>query len=193
MNVGRTVAALRTDRQPDSPWRIRRALRRPARRLPAVPRASARVRSAACCRGAFGRWRCRWTAPFPVDVGDHLAVGIGQCASRCRTSPDAWWCARCWRGRDERGAARRPGMIGSRRARMRSSGICSGSVTRPVRRAPRGTGPQPITGANPATNCGRVSLARVPGTTLLSCPTSSQVPPLSAPIEDSRGAVAWCR
>jgi hypothetical protein len=142
MHVVRTVAALRTDRQPLSEGPVLRALEAPvsrlARRLPAVPRASARVRSAACCRGAFGRWRCRWTTPLPaLVVGDRRAVGIGRRASRYQTRPAAWSCAPCWRALDALADARRPETIASRRGPTRSSGTCFGSATRRGRRATR--------------------------------------------------------
>ena len=100
----------------------------------AVPRASARGRVADRCRGAFGRWRCRWIAHPLVELEGRRVVGIGRRSSRCRLSPGGWWSARCWVVRGERAGARRRVTIGWRRARTRSSATCSGSGTRSARR-----------------------------------------------------------
>jgi hypothetical protein len=90
MNSQVALAALRTDRQPYFTGSISRACfalpPRWVRWIPAVPRASARVRGTSCCRGACGRWRCRWSAhPFFPLVGRSV-VRIARRVSRCRLS-----------------------------------------------------------------------------------------------------------
>jgi hypothetical protein len=119
----RTVAARRTEDQPRTQgWGLRALAdtglgRRSA--VPVAPRASARRRQCAPGLGAYGRWRCRWSAP-PLLV-DRVVAGIARRARRSRPSLAGWSCARCWAGRGGRVGVRRRVTIGSRRAPMRSS------------------------------------------------------------------------
>ncbi len=134
MHCSPTVAEHRTDRQPHfEGWGCcaRPEPRSPLRMAsPAAPRASARARCVPCSPDGSGRWRCRWTAHRITAIGRQVVVGIGPPARRCRPSPAACWCARCWAVPVASGVVSRRVTIGSRRGCTPSSAICSGSVTR---------------------------------------------------------------
>ncbi|RKQ92955.1 hypothetical protein C8N24_2812 [Solirubrobacter pauli] len=125
-----TVHAVRADRRPLSEGLRRRASHAwPWGLDPAVPRASARSRSASCCRDAPGRWRCRWS----VHHSRLRVAGTGQQPSRCHLSPGGSSSWRCSAVPGGNAAARPRGTIASRRARTRSSVTCSGWGTPPAR------------------------------------------------------------